>query len=581
VVATRNADEITQPLHLPDADRVTQPLVIPRAGRVRYLRPRTPAPLPPRRGGKPGRTVARWLPALLLCSIVSAVITGRGFWPEDGARPVSPGGATDNITASDSAAPPVVAAPDASASVAVTGPGGQTVIAPSPVEANSLGEDFYQPRPALTITTAPQRIDLVRVRRDETLNDIAGRSGVTVNALLYANDLTDPDAPLPVGLAVKVPPKGTMLHRVKESDTLEGIAKAYRVRVDDITNYPGNDVKQTADLVPGSLLLVPTDNLPLRTQVVFYQVREGDSLGKITARYGLRDPLTVAWANSLPNAGYVTPGQVIAIPPADGVIYVVTDADTQRNTDDAITQIAKGFACTAIPCRDTPSDAHINDLRDAVFSFGPNHLTRTGRLIPGQEIIIPGGIPYVAPPPVVIPRNPTIDNPVTTAINTAAGAARPAVAPPVQPVIAAPGTKGFPGQFPATYYPPQGAGSGRNPGFVWPEIGTITSTYNPAHNGIDIATTIGTPLHAAAAGYVVYAGWTTSGLGIAVYIDHGNGFVTVYGHMSDVAVQVGQYVDKGEYIGPEGSTGNSTGPHCHFMVIENNISVNPFNYLPG
>ncbi|HEY7909080.1 MAG TPA: M23 family metallopeptidase, partial [Thermomicrobiales bacterium] len=101
-----------------------------------------------------------------------------------------------------------------------------------------------------------------------------------------------------------------------------------------------------------------------------------------------------------------------------------------------------------------------------------------------------------------------------------------------------------------------------------------------SHNGIDIATTIGTHLAAAQAGWVVYAAWTSDGLGNAVYIDHGNGFVTVYGHMQSIAVSVGQRVSKGQYIGNEGSTGNSTGPHVHFMVIDNGRSCNPINYLP-
>jgi len=567
------AADVTRPLILP---RPTPPPIMQRSRR--YLRPRVPPSLPPR--GMTGRVLARCLPAALLLGIVSAVLVGHGFWT-DPRGATAPTGPTDNIVASDTITADPNAAPTPPLPT-MTVPGGQTMIAPPPGVANSLNDLNFQRRPALTITAASQRIDLVRARRNETLNDIAGRSGVSVNALLYANDLSDPDAPLPVGLAVRVPPKGTMLHHIRESDTLEGLAKAYRVSVDAITGYPGNDVKQTADLIPGNFLIVPTMNLPARDRVIFYQVREGDSVGKITARYGLRDPQTLGWANSLSNTNYVTPGQVIAIPPTDGVIHVVTDADTQRNTDDAITQIAKEFACTAVPCRDTPSDARIHDLRDAVFGFGPNHLTRTGRLIPGQEIIIPGGIPFVAPPPVIIPLNPTIDNPgnTTSGANFSIIAPKPGSGPAPQPVIAAAGTRGFAGQFPANYYPAQGGGSGRNPGFVWPEIGAITSTYNPVHNGIDIATTIGTPLHAAAAGYVVYSGWTTSGLGIAVYIDHGNGFITVYGHMSDVSVKVGQYVKQGEYIGPEGSTGNSTGPHCHFMVIENNVSVNPYNYLP-
>jgi len=247
-------------------------------------------------------------------------------------------------------------------------------------------------------------------------------------------------------------------------------------------------------------------------------------------------------------------------------------------------------------------------IRDSIFAFGPNGLTRGGKLVRGQEIVIPGGIPYVKPPPVIIPVNVTIDNPdvrppvsAPAAVPAPAPALRPAPAPGQAPAprlapapAPAPAPRpapapapapqpavGFPGAYPSVYYPAQSFGcSGRNPGLTWPESGTITSNFTGIHNGIDIAAPTGTRLSAAQSGWVVFAGWTSSGLGNAVYIDHGNGFVTVYGHMSSVAVSTGQTVSKGQYIGPEGSTGNSTGPHVHFMVIDNGRSCNPFSYLP-
>jgi len=539
-----------------------------RAPYSRYLRPptRTPVPPPLRRG-----TVIRLAPALLVLTITGIVLLGGGFWSE-----------TQQQLSASTPMETIVVPPNGLDGVGDPSPGldGQRGV-PSPA-VSVRGAANYLSRPAMTITTVSQQIETVRAKRNETVKDIASRTNVGADALLWANSLTDPDVILPVGLVVKVPPKGTMLHHIRESDTLETIARAYRVTTDAITNYPGNNVKQTADLVPGEYLIVPSTRPPMREKVVFYQVRPGDTLSKITATYGLRDPQTLKWANSLNEANLVQPGQVIAVPPTDGVIHVVEGSDTQGNTDDAITQIAKNFACASVPCLEASPEARVTELREAIFNFGPNHLTRTGRLIPGQELVIPGGIPFIAPPPVVIPPRPTIDNPVPDVITAPAPASGPALRPVPRPAPSpsfAP-APAFPGQYPSIYYPPQGAGSGRNPGFVWPETGVITSTYNSVHNGIDVATPLGTPLHAAAAGYVVYAAWTNSGLGNAVYIDHGNGFVTIYGHMANVAVKVGQYVQQGEFIGPEGSTGNSTGPHIHFMIIENNRSVNPFNYLP-
>jgi hypothetical protein len=101
--------------------------------------------------------------------------------------------------------------------------------------------------------------------------------------------------------------------------------------------------------------------------------------------------------------------------------------------------------------------------------------------------------------------------------------------------------------------------------------GAVTSCFGPRwgrlHAGVDLATASGTPIHAAGAGLVVRAG-EAGGYGNAVLIDHGNGFLTHYGHMSAIGVTEGQQVTVGQEIGKEGSTGHSTGPHLHFEVHE-------------
>ena len=99
------------------------------------------------------------------------------------------------------------------------------------------------------------------------------------------------------------------------------------------------------------------------------------------------------------------------------------------------------------------------------------------------------------------------------------------------------------------------------------------------HNGIDLANVWGTPLLAADGGVVEYAGWCDCGLGYYVKIDHGNGFKTVYGHMGELWVASGEAVSQGDRIGAMGSTGNSTGPHIHFMVELNGSTVDPLEYL--
>ena len=125
--------------------------------------------------------------------------------------------------------------------------------------------------------------------------------------------------------------------------------------------------------------------------------------------------------------------------------------------------------------------------------------------------------------------------------------------------------------------------------FRWPTSGRISSYFggrkspggigSTNHKGIDIAVPRGTPIYAADGGTVTYSGWM-SGYGYLVQIDHGNGYVTRYGHNSSLTVNVGQHVYKGQQVARAGSTGNSTGNHCHFEVRYNGVAKNPLNYLP-
>ena len=125
--------------------------------------------------------------------------------------------------------------------------------------------------------------------------------------------------------------------------------------------------------------------------------------------------------------------------------------------------------------------------------------------------------------------------------------------------------------------------------FRWPVSGRVTSYFggrrspggigSTNHKGIDIAAPRGTPVYAADGGTVTYAGWM-SGYGYLVRISHGNGYETYYGHNSSLTVSVGQHVYKGQQIARVGSTGNSTGNHCHFEVRYNGVAKNPLNYLP-
>jgi murein DD-endopeptidase MepM/ murein hydrolase activator NlpD len=113
--------------------------------------------------------------------------------------------------------------------------------------------------------------------------------------------------------------------------------------------------------------------------------------------------------------------------------------------------------------------------------------------------------------------------------------------------------------------------------FAWPTRGTITQTFFAYHPGIDVANDVGTPEVAADGGQVVFAGWGS--YGIYVEIDHGNGFHTIYGHMSAVMVKTGQAVTQGQLIGLMGATGRASGPHLHFEIRYQGVPQDPTDLL--
>lgn len=126
-------------------------------------------------------------------------------------------------------------------------------------------------------------------------------------------------------------------------------------------------------------------------------------------------------------------------------------------------------------------------------------------------------------------------------------------------------------------------GTKERPEYVLPVTGYVVtscfgSRWGRNHNGIDLAVDSGTPVVASAKGIVIQAGWNDS-YGISVYIEHENGTVTRYAHLSEASVSVGQAVEQNQIIGLSGSTGRSTGPHLHFEIRVDENPVNPSEYL--
>ena len=274
-----------------------------------------------------------------------------------------------------------------------------------------------------------------------------------------------------------------------------------------------------------------------REEVVKYKVQPGDTVFGIAEKFGLK-PETILWGNYnilADDPHRLRPGQVLNILPVDGTYY-------QWHAGDNLRVVAKFFGVKPEDIIDYPAN-HLPPDTD------PEH----PHIAPGTWLVVPGGhrafVSWSAPQ---ISRK------------------NPAVAKVLGP--------GFCGKV---YTGPVGTGT-----FIWPTTLHYLSgyDYSPAinHYGIDIAGKLGYPVYAVDNGVVVYAGWNNWGYGNVVVIDHGNGWQSLYAHLSRILVQCGQAVYQGDMIGAIGSTGNSTGPHLHFELRNDKYGkVNPWNFLPS
>jgi murein DD-endopeptidase MepM/ murein hydrolase activator NlpD len=274
-----------------------------------------------------------------------------------------------------------------------------------------------------------------------------------------------------------------------------------------------------------------------RTDVITYTVESGDTLFGIAEQFSL-NPETILWGNQFvlgDNPHNLRPDQVLNILPVDGTYH-------RWSAGDGLNGVAKFFGVSPEDIVMYPGN-HLDPAQIGDYSH-PN-------IEPGTWLIIPGGkrefVSWSAPS---IPR----DNPAVAKV-LGPGACESVV---------------------------QGSvGSGA---FIWPASHQFLSGFDFApeanHRGIDIDGDLGDAIYAADAGVVVYAGWNNWGYGNVVVINHGNGWQSLYAHMSAYNVGCGTSVAQGTMIGAFGSTGNSTGPHLHFELMYEGGKVNPWDYLP-
>ena len=281
-------------------------------------------------------------------------------------------------------------------------------------------------------------------------------------------------------------------------------------------------------------LAVPHTTVPTRPDyaVKQYTVTDNDTLFVIADKFKLK-PETILWGNPelAQNPNILSTGKSINILPLDGALRVVMKGDT-------LEKIAKYF------------HGKVQDI----VNFPGNDLDPINpQLHEGQKIVIPGGwrdqVVWALP------------------------------APPQGRATTGRGWSTEPGACPGPFDGATGSGA-----FAWPTPNHYLSgwDFRSDHPGIDIAAKTGTPVYAADSGVIVFAGVSNWGYGNLIIIDHGDGFQSAYGHLSQINVVCGQSVFQGNLIGLAGNTGNSFGAHLHFEIRSTSGGrVNPWSYLPG
>jgi hypothetical protein len=299
-----------------------------------------------------------------------------------------------------------------------------------------------------------------------------------------------------------------------------GAAQALELTTDDLAPYSFDE--EFGGVVRRALIRTDIPDRP-RFGVVEYTVQAGDTAWSIGEKFGLQ-PETILWGNSWLSveAGSLSIGLTLRIPPVDGVLHEVREGES-------IESIAALYGADPEVVREYPG----NGL--AAVGATPEV---------GRELIVPGGtraLAWTEPGPRFV-----------------AGLGR-----------ASPGFYSGPLVQTGTGY------------FAWPtNTQSVTQGFWGGHPAIDIDTYFRQPIFASDSGTVIFSGWTDTGYGYLVVLDHGNGFWTYYAHNHALLVGVAQGVGQGQQIAESGSTGNSTGDHLHFGIRYEGSWVNPLNFLP-
>jgi len=287
---------------------------------------------------------------------------------------------------------------------------------------------------------------------------------------------------------------------------------------------------------------VPFTTIPNRPRnaVFGYTVNPGDTLFAIAQEFGIK-PETIFWSNKESlndDIHLLIPGVTLAILPTDGV-YITADG---LQTLGMIASANKGDVAAIV-------NSPYNELAGYTDADVPPW---------GMKITIPGGSREI--------------------VAWSSGASSEEQTDAAGRTTVVYGYRlGMPGSCAAGTQGAGGTGAWSSP--ISPGSYSVSQGFASYHSGLDLAANVGTTVRAADTGVVIFSGWDETGYGNLVVLDHGNNWITYYGHLNTYSVRCGQLVQRGAVVGASGTTGKSTGPHLHFEMRWQDRPDNPAAYI--
>ena len=457
------------------------------------------------------------------------------------------------------------------------------------MEVNNLfGDSLIHPGQELIIPPAVDsdkfELPLHVVKPGETMFSIAAKYGVTAAALQQANSQANLDI-LQIGQLLQIPISLGEVHYTIPGDTLLALATRYNTDVDALllANPAVLDLGDP-DFVPvGVLLQISQQEVtanydcgeqPKRTQVIEHVVSNGEKLFCLGSKFALSVTTLLRSNPHIIGGNALRDGVTIRVPPTDGALYEITPEDISRGTK--LQDLLQWYGMVRF---DDIVDWNGNSVSEPLHA-GQKLFLRNADLLAGDYEAEPEIIAEAIPAMIDAPNDNEQADDSADDEGVAAGTTA------VLPEAVRPRSNPWSGEmtdYDTGYCGGVADGYGWSGSLIWPVKSTKireNRSFRPGHGAIDIEISLGSPVYAADAGEVVWAGYSRWGGGHMVVIAHGNTRQTHYAHLSAVAVACGQAVNQGQAIGQVGQTGASNFPHLHFEVRYGGFSYDPLNWLP-